>query len=471
MADYNLLIDTDSYKLSHWLQFPKEATSMFSYIESRGGDYKEMVMFGLRYIIENFISKKITHSHINKAEKIAKLQGLPFNREGWEHIVDEHDGYLPIKIKAIREGTVIETHNAIVTIEADDPKVFWVVGYIEPILLRIWYPITVATKSRSIKKTIKKYVDKTSDHPDSLYWKLHDFGARACTSYESSEIGGAAHLVNFNGTDTMAAIQMIMDTYDVEDFLVGSVPASEHSTMTSWGRSNEAKAYENMLDVFADDKSEYKSPILACVSDAYDIINAVENIWGKELKEKVLKTDTLIAIRPDSGSPLYMVMMTLQKLDESFGHTINKKGYKVLNNVRIVQGDGVEEESIEEILNYMEMSGYSSDNITFGMGGALLQKLNRDTLKFALKCSAIMIDGTWKEVYKDPITDKGKMSKKGLIDTFYDDEVDRYVTLTGGKTARDYFNTESALHVVYHNGKTFYDSDDNYENIRIRADV
>ena len=471
MTEYNLIVDTDSYKTSHFLQMPEDADAMFSYVESRGGKFSKTVMFGIRYIIEKYLTKKITKKNIDRAEKIAKLQNMPFNRKGWEYIVEKHDGYIPVRIKSVREGTVVEAHNALVTIESTDPKVFWVVGYIEPLILRVWYPITVASLSYDIKQNIiKKYVDKTSDFPESLVWKLHDFGARACTSYESSCIGGAAHLINFAGSDTMAAINMIFDLYDIEDFMVGSVPASEHSTMTSWGRENENEAYKNMLSVFASDDSEYKSPILACVSDAYDIIKALDNIWGTELKGQIQSSDTLVAIRPDSGSPLFMVMMTLQKLDEHFGHTVNTKGYKVLKNVRIVQGDGVDSVSIEEILNYMELQGWSTDNIVFGMGGALLQKINRDTNKFALKCSAIRRSGVWHDVYKDPITDKGKMSKKGIIDMFYDDATDRYVTLTGGRTAQDYFNKPSALNVFYENGKTFFDeTEDSFEMIRKRA--
>ena len=470
MFEYNLIIDSDSYKKSHWLQYPSDVEAMASYIESRGGEFKKTVMFGIRYIIEKYLTKQITHADVKKAAAVASMQGMPFNKEGWEYIVDNHNGFLPIRIKSVREGTIVETHNALVTIESTDPKVFWIVGHIEPMLLRVWYPITVASLSYDIKhNVIKKYVEKTSDHPESLVWKLHDFGARACTSYESSCIGGASHLLNFAGSDTDAAISTIMDLYGIDSFMTGSVPASEHSTMTSWGREHELQAYKNMLDVFAENDSDFKSPILACVSDAYDIIKALDNIWGRELKGQILSSDTLIAIRPDSGSPLFMVMMTLQKLDESFGHTINNKGYKVLNNVRIVQGDGVDATSIEEILNYMELQGYSTDNITFGMGGALLQKVNRDTNKFALKCSAVKRNGIWQDVYKDPITDKGKLSKKGLIDMFYDEADKRFVTLTGGRTAMDYFNVPSALKVFYENGKTFFDEDDSFENIRKRA--
>lgn len=464
MTDYNLLLDVDSYKSSHYLQTPKNTTSQFSYIESRGGKFDRVVVFGYGYILRKYLSVPITMEMINEAEMEFKLQGMPFNREGWEYILKEHGGKLPLKIRAMKEGTVATTKSAIMTIESTDPKCSWIVGYIEPMLLRVWYPITVATLSYHIMKDlIQPAVVATSDDVKSAAWKLHDFGARASTSYESSMIAGAAHLLSFSGTDTISCHSLIRKYYGGVGFLSGSVPASEHSTMTSWGREHEIEAYRNMLNVFASNDSEHKSPIFACVSDAYDIINAVENIWGKELKGQIKKSDTIISVRPDSGSPLYMVMMTIDKLDKAFGHTVNSKGFKVLNNVRVVQGDGVDYDSIKEIIEYIVMSGYSIDNIVFGMGGALHQKVNRDTQKFALKCSAVEVDGEWRDVYKDPITDKGKMSKKGRLDTYWDYTKAQSVTVSG---SAENINAESILHDVFFNGDVIEENMNSFEDIK-----
>lgn len=471
MTTFNLITATDSYKNSHFLQFPKDSEAMFSYIESRGGKFKETVMFGLRYIIKNFISKQITQENINKAEKIAKFQGVPFNKEGWQYILDVHYGYIPVKIKAIPEGFPVSTGNVMATIESTDPKVFWVVGHIEPMLLRIWYPVTVATLAREIKKVIKPFVDKTSDNPESIDFKLVDFGARAATSHESASIAGMAHLVSFAGTDTIEGIEAVMDTYNTEDFIAGSVPASEHSTITSWGRENEKEACENMVDTFGNEKSPYFTPLYSCVSDAYNIFNTVDTIWGKQLKEKIISSSSLLVVRPDSGLPLEMVMFCLKSLDDSFGHTINSKGYKVLNNVRVIQGDGVDITAIIEILTEMEKQGYSTDNVVFGMGGFLHQKdINRDTQKFALKCSAIKRGGVWYNVYKDPISDKGKISKKGLLDVVFDDVENKFITLTEGKTPEE-VNKQSQLVLYYENGTTFFTEYDSYQNVKSRASV
>jgi nicotinamide phosphoribosyltransferase len=190
-----------------------------------------------------------------------------------------------------------------------------------------------------------------------------------------------------------------------------SIPAAEHSTITSWGRDGEIDAYRNMVRQFAK-----PGKIVACVSDSYDIFNAVENFWGDTLRDEVKESGATLVIRPDSGYPAHVVLMCLQALERKVGMTQNMRGYKVLPNYfRIIQGDGVNEESIREILSTMKTHGYSASNIAFGMGGALLQHLNRDTQKFAYKCSDVVVNGEHRDVFKDPVTDKGKKSKRGRL--------------------------------------------------------
>lgn len=155
--------------------------------------------------------------------------------------------------------------------------------------------------------------------------------------------------------------------------------------------------------------------IVAVVSDSYDIYHAIREHWGKTLKDEVIRSGATLVVRPDSGDPVDVVHQCLELLDEAFGHTVNSKGFKVLNHVRVIQGDGINPNSIKAILERATSAGYATDNLAFGMGGALLQQLNRDTQKFALKCSAARVDGRWIDVYKDPVTDKGKMSKRGRM--------------------------------------------------------
>ena len=405
----NILLNTDSYKVSMFKQYPLGTTNVYSYIESRGGRYDRTVFFGLQAFIKEYLLAPITQMDIDIADEILTAHGEPFNRAGWQYILDKHNGYLPVVIRAVPEGTVVPVRNVLATIENTDPECFWLTTYLETALLRaIWYPTTVATQSWSIKQVIKDYLEKTGD-PSLIDFKLHDFGARGVSSLESAGIGGAAHLVNFMGTDTISGILWAREYYNagVAGF---SIPAAEHSTITSWGRAGEVDAYRNMLTQFAKPGS-----IVAVVSDSYDIYNAASKLWGEELRQQVIDSGATVVIRPDSGDPVEVNRRLIEILGEKFGFTVNSKGFKVLNNVRLIQGDGVNELTIRSILGAFTAMGWSADNIAFGMGGALLQQVDRDTQKFAMKASSARINGADVDVQKDPATDPGKKSKAGRV--------------------------------------------------------
>lgn len=231
----NLILNTDSYKCSQFSQYPANTEYIYSYIESRGGRWDKTVFFGLQAFLREYLTTPITRADIDVAEKIITAHGEPFNRAGWEYIVEQHGGKLPVEIRAVPEGTVIDTKNVLVTIVNTDPKCYWLTSYLETALLRaIWYPTTVATNSYMSKQIIKQALDETGD-PSLINFKLHDFGARGVNSQESAGLGGAAHLVNFMGTDTIAGVLAAMDYYDAE--VCGfSIPASEHSVATAFGR-------------------------------------------------------------------------------------------------------------------------------------------------------------------------------------------------------------------------------------------
>ena len=405
----NIILNTDSYKVSMFKQYPVGTTGVYSYIESRGGRYDRTVFFGLQAFIKEYLLEAITQSDIDIADEILTAHGEPFNRAGWQYILDKHNGYLPVVIRAVSEGTVVPTRNVLATIENTDPECFWLTTWLETALLRaIWYPTTVATQSRAIKELILDYLEKTGD-PTTIDFKLHDFGARGVSSLESAAIGGAAHLVNFMGTDTISGLLYAREFYNAG--IAGfSIPAAEHSTITSWGREGEVNAYRNMLNQFAKPGS-----ILAVVSDSYDVFNAASKLWGEELRQQVIESGATVVIRPDSGDPVTVNRQLIEILGEKFGYTTNAKGFKVLNNVRLIQGDGVNELTIRSILGAFMAMGWSADNIAFGMGGALLQQVDRDTQKFAMKCSSVQVNGEWIDVMKDPITDSGKKSKAGRV--------------------------------------------------------
>ena len=375
--------------------------------------------------------------------------GEPFNEAGWRYIVERHGGLMPVHIRAVPEGTVVPVLNVLATIESTDPKCFWIASYLETLLLRVWYPTTVATISWHIKRLIRRFLAETSDDGEAqLPFKLHDFGARGVSSHESAGLGGLAHLVNFKGTDTVAALKAGRRYYN-EPMAGFSIPAAEHSTITAWGREREADAYRNMI-------AQYGKPgaVFACVSDSYDVYAAVEHLWGERLRQQVIDSGATLVVRPDSGNPPDVVEKCAVLLDRAYGSSINSKGFKVLNHVRLIQGDGVNPTSIREILERLKTTGFAADNIAFGMGGALLQQLNRDTQQFAMKCSAARIDGRWIDVYKDPVTDPGKVSKKGRLDLVRDAATRQYRTRPLGESEP---SAASELVDVFRNGKLLRD--------------
>lgn len=408
----NLILATDSYKQSHFLQYPPEARVISAYAEARRNEFSDHVVFlGLQPYLIDYLSKPVTAADIDEAEAVCAAHGVPFNRQGWTAVLTDHGGYLPLEFKALPEGMVVPAGVPLLQVENTDERMPWLTTFIETALLRaLWYPTTVATVSWMCKAVIRAGLEKTSDDPEGqLPFKLHDFGARGVSSGESAALGGMAHLVNFMGTDTMEAL-MAARRYYGADMAGFSIPAAEHSTMTSWGRAREAAAYENMLDTF-----EGEGRLVAVVSDSYDLDAAVRGIWGGTLKDKVLSRKGTLVVRPDSGDPIETPLRTVQSLWEAFGGTVNGKGYKVLDpHVRVIQGDGMTLQSIEKLVDRMVAEGFAIDNIAFGMGGGLLQRINRDTMRFALKADALKdADGNWRDVAKKPATDPGKASKAG----------------------------------------------------------
>lgn len=454
----NLILKTDSYKITHGPVYPEGTQHVLSYMESRGGRFPETVMVGLQYYLQEYLSKPITQTDIDYAEaRIEKHFGTKkvFNRAGWEYILKNHNGYLPLRIKAVPEGTVVPTRNVLMTIENTDPMFWWGTNYFETMLLKIWYPITVASLSREIKKIILAALVKTGD-PTTLPFKLHDFGYRGVSSEESAGIGGMAHLINFMGTDNFEALELTNEHYDC-DMAGFSIPATEHSVMCARGEEGEVEQMQRFLREFSD--GPY--PAIACVSDSYNIFRACSEYWGGQLKQQVeALNDKVLVVRPDSGDPTIIPIQVVETLDESFGHTVNEKGYKVLNHVRVIQGDGIDLSTVRAILDNLIVRGYSADNIAFGMGGALLQQCNRDTQKFAIKASSYIINGKRYDYRKDPITDTGKRSKAGRLKLVRKDGV-----LTTVET--EDLGTFDELVTVYENGILYNHS--TFDEIRERA--
>jgi nicotinamide phosphoribosyltransferase len=456
----NIALITDSYKLSHHKQYPLGTTNIYSYFESRNGaKYNNTVFFGLQYILKEYcVGVVMTKEKLEQAKKLADAHVGPgiFNYDGWLYIIEKHGGKLPLRIKAVPEGTPVSVSNIMMSVECTDPKCFWLTNYIETLLVQVWYPSAIATLSRENKKVILKYLEETGT-PEAINFKLHDFGFRGVSSVEQAGLGAAAHLVNFMGTDTIQGITMLEDYYGATEMPGFSIPASEHSTITSWSRAGEVEAMRNML-------IQYPKGLVACVSDSWDIINACANLWGDELKDLVLAREGTLVIRPDSGDPIKLIPEIIGILGDKFGLTRNSKGYLVLNDkVRVIQGDGITSETIPLILEAIKKAGYSADNLAFGSGGGLLQMVTRDTQCNAFKCSEAVINGEHREVYKQPITDGSKTSKKGRLALINEDGV--WKTING----KDLNGRKDYLETVFENGELVKEY--NLSEVRKNAEI
>lgn len=413
----NIILKTDSYKLNHWNQYPHDTEGVYSYLESRAGaTFPYTVFFGLQYVLKRYLEGEVvTGDDVAEAADLARShfgRDDYFNQAGWARIVDEHGGRLPVRIKAVAEGTPVPTGNVLMTVENTDPECYWLTNAIESLLTHVWYPSTVATLSRSTKELIKHYLDKTAETSTTLSFMLHDFGYRGASSDETAAIGGAGHLVNFMGTDTVPAIELVNQYYGSTGVVGLSVAATEHSVMTARGESGEFDVVDQLLD-------EYPTGILSVVADSYDVYAFVRKICST-YRRRILDRDGVFVVRPDSvtaahPSPAALTRWIVYTLWQSFGGDQNSKGHIVLDpHVRVLWGDGIDPSGVRSILDEVTHGGFSAENLVFGMGGGLLQKIDRDTQRFAFKASAVKRGGLWHDVYKRPL-DESKASKRGRL--------------------------------------------------------
>lgn len=414
-------------------------------------------------------SVRITQQDIEEAEQFAIAHfGSKeyFNREGWEYIVNECKGKLPIQIKAVKEGTLVPVSNVLSTIINTDRNCAWLTNDIETYYMKVWMPITVATNSFYCKLDIaKSLIISNQRNLSGLPFKLHDFGYRGVSSEETAGIGGMAHLVNFMGTDTIKAIVMANEYYN-SGVCGYSVPASEHSVACSYGIDNEDGYFLNMLD-------QFPTGIVSIVSDTYNVFDFVKTM-SEEYKNKILNRNGSVVFRPDSGDPIEVDLKLIDILWNVFrSHgTINEDGFKLLPpQVRIIQGDGIDREMLNKILNAFIEKGYSTDNIVFGSGGGLLQKFDRDTCKFAIKASFGVFENELGNDYiinlvKDPITSKGKRSKAGLLKLVKDGDSFKTVSSVGISDV-DFKAYKDELEVIFEDGEM--KRVENFDEIRERA--
>ena len=462
MIENNICLLTDSYKVTHHYFYPKGTEKIYSYLESRvGAEFNKTIFYGLQYILKKYLEGQIvTQEKIDEADNLIANHIGPdiFNRDGWQYILDEHDGHLPIEIKAVAEGTPVDVGNALMTVENTDDKSYWLPNYLEPLLLQVWYPSTVATLSAEVRKLCNFYLEVTGSVKDNLDFMLHDFGYRGATSTESSMLSGSAHLLSFSGTDTIAALTIPENYYNDSNLYGFSVQATEHSVMTSLGPEGEISQILNVID-------NAKDGVLSLVIDSYNYRNFLEESGksGTELNEAILNfldgEDNKVVFRPDSGEPISTTIDCLNLLSEGFGSHLTDKDYKVFDlNIGLLWGDGLNYQKIRDILFAMKSAGWAAQNIIFGMGGGLHTAVNRDTQRNAFKCSAQLRDGVWHDIFKNPL-DSSKKSKTGRFKLIRENNSFRTVPIDS--EGEDYLQT------VFKDGELLID--DTFADIKQRA--
>lgn len=434
----NFVLNVDSYKTSHGMMMKDGVIALESNIIARKPTpyTTHVVMMGIQIYLQEYLDITITVDDIDEAEEETRARGDYFDRPFWEHIVEVHKGRVPLHIRAIPEGTVVPVGMPLVRSMSTDPAVVVIASYIETQLQRaIQFPTTVASNARSIKQFLADTMERHAGHRFVDY-HLHNFGDRSASSYESAWLAGIAHATVFNGSDCLMANRYIKHFYNTKKNYLSSVIATEHSATCSNSDADKrddfnmalkmVRIWEKMCNDYIANGSVGVPPIVSIVIDTYDAYRFVREYIGTRLKSTIEEIaakcpGAKLVMRPDSGNPETMPIEILEILADKFGTSLNEKGMRVLPSfIGVIQGDGVNEGSIRNIVVNLEKNNLSLENMVFGMGRELVHPpKGRDTYSFAMKGSAQQLaDGTWEDLFKDPITDVGKRSLRGRVTTF-----------------------------------------------------
>jgi len=425
----NPLLMTDAYKIGHQLLYPKGTQVVYSTLTPRINSYfpwnDKMVVFGYEAFFkklkimfdEGFFSRDKYEVVAEAIETISDVMGEDVAHRVTEKFEALHDlGYLPIRVRALPEGTLVPMQVPVLTIENTDPDFYWLPGYLETSLLsETFVTSTVASMAREFKKVGLHYATLTSDVIEDIYtttfldFQFHDFSERGQHGNEAAKLSGMAHLTSFKGTDVLQSVDHIKKVFDVssDEVVGGSVLATEHSVMEVLG-TNQLEAYRSLI-------KENPNGILSVVSDTYDYWEVVNQVLPA-LKDEIMARDGKLVIRPDSLDDVGQGLVdTLNSLWSTFGGTVNSKGYRVLDShIGLLHGEGVTLDNIDGYMLKIARNGFSTENVVFGVGAYVYSVLaSRDSFGQALKATAAVVDGEEREVFKDPKT-KTESFKKSL---------------------------------------------------------
>jgi nicotinamide phosphoribosyltransferase len=456
----------DFYKTGHILQYPHGTEYVYSNFTpriSRLPGVNGVVVFGIQYLLKEYLIKRFDETFFSrKKDQVLKEYkrrmdyALGPNQIGTNHLAELHDlGYLPIKIKALPEGTFCPLQTPILTIVNTHPHFFWLPNFLETLIsCTLWHPMTSATIAHAYRVILDDYAKKTSDIPEFVNWQGHDFSMRGQSSFESACVSAAAHLLSFTGTDTIPGIDFLEQYYGAnaeKEMIGGSVPATEHSVMCLGGFETELQTFERLISEI------YPKGIVSIVSDTWDYWKVLEEVLPK-LKSKIMERDGKVVIRPDSGDPVKIICGdpeatgivkkgTVEYLWDLFGGAVNSKGYKQLDgHIGVIYGDSITLERAREICRQLKDKGFASTNVVFGIGSYTYQYVTRDVFGFAMKATWGMVNGNPVELFKDPKTEEhgAKKSARGLL------RVNKDLTLSQGVTLDE--ERTGLLETVFVNG-------------------
>lgn len=491
----NPLTAIDFYKADHRRQYPAGTEYVYSNFTPRSGrlapvldSYDDkVVFFGLQGFIKRFLMESWNEEFFDK-DKDAVIAAYRKRMDAalgegavpTDHLEALHDlGYLPIRIKALPEGSRVNMRVPMLTIINTKPEFFWLTNYLETALSAgLWKSCATATIAYEYRKLLRDAAIATGVDVDSIAVQAHDFSFRGMSGIADATISGAGHLTSFIGTDTVAAIDYLEDYYNADSAngpIGVSVPATEHSVMCMGTKSDEIGTFRRLIEDL------YPSGIVSIVADTWDFWQVVTE-FTVELKDKILARTpnamglAKVVFRPDSGDPVKIICGdpdapegsparkgAVQCLWDVFGGTETETGHKVLHErVGLIYGDSITLERARRILDGLAAKGFASSNVVLGIGSYTYQYMTRDSFGFAMKATWGQVNGEGRPIFKDPITDSGlKKSAKGLLRV--EREGDDFVLHDEQSAAEE---KGGALTVVFEDGKLIVD--DSLEAIRAR---
>lgn len=456
MPPYRMMpaLKKDGYKADHRRQYPEGTELIVSNFTPRadkhtnlhepverllgieGGVQNEgIVFFGLQYfIMDELISAwrvdffdQPRDAVVREYERVlSRYLGTDFDAS---HIGALHDlHYLPLRIRALPEGTLVPYGVPALTIENTLADFYWLPNFFETILSnKLWKACTSATTARFYRRQFEVAAEFTGASKDLIGVQGHDFSFRGMSGLEDACLSGAGHLTSFIGTDTIPAIPWIEHFYagvGVDDGPIGvSIPATEHSVMCAGGMETEEDTFDRLIfDV-------YPEGLVSVVSDTWDFWKIITEYLPSR-KDRILARDGKVVIRPDSGDPVKIIcgdpdapagspqaLGAIRCLYETFGGSVNEKGFHTLApQIGLIYGDSITPDRCTMILSRLAAQGLTTDNVVLGIGSFTYEMVTRDTHGFAMKATYGAFNGEGRHLYKDPKTDDGvKKSLRGLF--------------------------------------------------------